>query len=74
MQGFGLVVGDVVGHDIRAAAVMGQLRSMLRALAYETGGGPPAAPSDVVRRLDRVASRLDVPRHRLRWRGARPAG
>ena len=39
---------------------MGQLRSMLRALAYETGSGPPAAPSDVVRRLDRVASRLDV--------------
>jgi serine phosphatase RsbU (regulator of sigma subunit) len=35
---------------------MGQLRSMLRALAYETEG----APSDVVRRLDRVASRLDV--------------
>ena len=33
---------------------------MLRALAYETGSGPPAAPSDVVRRLDRVASRLDV--------------
>jgi PAS domain S-box-containing protein len=53
-------VGDVAGHDLSAAATMGQLRSMLRALAYETGSGPPAAPSDVVRRLDRVASRLDV--------------
>jgi PAS domain S-box-containing protein len=49
-------VGDVAGHDLSAAAAMGQLRSMLRALAYETEG----APSDVVRRLDRVASRLDV--------------
>jgi serine phosphatase RsbU (regulator of sigma subunit) len=49
-------VGDVAGHDLAAAAAMGQLRSMLRALAYETEG----APSDVVRRLDRVASRLDV--------------
>jgi serine phosphatase RsbU (regulator of sigma subunit) len=49
-------VGDVAGHDLSAAAAMGQLRSMLRALAYETEG----APSDVVRRLDRVASRLQV--------------
>jgi PAS domain S-box-containing protein len=49
-------VGDVAGHDLSAAAAMGQLRSMLRALAYETEG----APSDVVRRLDRVASRLEV--------------
>jgi serine phosphatase RsbU (regulator of sigma subunit) len=49
-------VGDVAGHDLSAAATMGQLRSMLRALAYETEG----APSDVVARLDRVASRLDV--------------
>jgi PAS domain S-box-containing protein len=49
-------VGDVAGHDLSAAAQMGQLRSMLRALAYETGD----APSDVVCRLDRVASRLDV--------------
>ena len=53
-------VGDVAGHDLSAAATMGQLRSMLRALAYETGSDPPAAPSDVVRRLDRVASRLGV--------------
>jgi len=49
-------VGDVAGHDLSAAAAMGQLRSMLRALAYETDG----APSDVVACLDRVASRLDV--------------
>lgn len=30
-----LVIGDVVGHDNRAAAAMGQLRSLLRALAYD---------------------------------------
>ncbi|WP_344412800.1 SpoIIE family protein phosphatase [Pseudonocardia ailaonensis] len=53
-----LTVGDVAGHDLAAAATMGQLRSMLRALAYDTDG----APSDVLRRLDRVASQLDVTR------------
>ncbi|WP_079023184.1 SpoIIE family protein phosphatase [Streptomyces odonnellii] len=31
----GLVVGDVQGHDIEAAAVMGQLRTALRAYASE---------------------------------------
>jgi PAS domain S-box-containing protein len=51
-----LAVGDVAGHDLAAAATMGQLRSMLRALAFDTDG----APSDVLRRLDRVASRLAV--------------
>jgi PAS domain S-box-containing protein len=51
-------VGDVAGHDLPAAAVMGQLRSMLRALAYDSD----ADPSEVLDRLDRVASRLDVTR------------
>ncbi len=36
-----LVIGDVVGHDAQAAASMGQLRGLLRALAY-TGGASPA--------------------------------
>ncbi|MGH3317484.1 MAG: SpoIIE family protein phosphatase, partial [Nocardioidaceae bacterium] len=31
----GLVVGDVVGHDLSAAAAMGQLRNTLRAYALE---------------------------------------
>jgi PAS domain S-box-containing protein len=30
-----LVIGDVVGHDSSAAAAMGQLRGLLRALAYD---------------------------------------
>jgi PAS domain S-box-containing protein len=50
-------VGDVAGHDLPAAATMGQLRSMLRALA--DGAAPP---STVVSRLDRVATRLGVTR------------
>jgi PAS domain S-box-containing protein len=51
-----LAVGDVSGHDLSAAATMGQMRSMLRALAYDT----EREPSDVLGRLDRVASRLEV--------------
>ncbi|HZD65786.1 MAG TPA: SpoIIE family protein phosphatase, partial [Acidimicrobiales bacterium] len=43
-----VVVGDVMGHDARAAATMGQLRSMVRALACDTG----ANPSYVLGRLD----------------------
>jgi PAS domain S-box-containing protein len=50
-------VGDVAGHDLPAAATMGQLRNMLRALA--DGELPPSA---AVAALDRVATRLDVTR------------
>jgi phosphoserine phosphatase RsbU/P len=41
-DGIGLVVGDVVGRGIAAAATMGQLRSAVRAFA-STGMGPAAA-------------------------------
>lgn len=41
-----IAVGDVVGHDITAAATMGQLRSVYRALLVEA---PP--PSAVIDRL-----------------------
>jgi serine phosphatase RsbU (regulator of sigma subunit) len=37
----GLVVGDVQGHDVQASAVMGQLRTALRAYAAE-GHAPEA--------------------------------
>jgi serine phosphatase RsbU (regulator of sigma subunit) len=49
----GLVVGDVVGHDIQAAAAMAQLRAALRSYASE-GYGPLA----VLSRLDAFASTL----------------
>jgi PAS domain S-box-containing protein len=51
-------VGDVEGHDLPAAATMGQLRSMLRGLAHDSEDSPSA----VLDRLDRVASGLDVTR------------
>jgi len=35
-----LVIGDVMGHDIEAAAGMSQVRSLLRGIAYSTGAGP----------------------------------
>jgi serine phosphatase RsbU (regulator of sigma subunit) len=43
-----VVIGDVTGHDMDAATRMGQLRSMLRALAWRSDG----PPSDVLRRMD----------------------
>lgn len=49
-----LVIGDVVGHDLRATAAMGQLRSKLRAVAVATG----AAPGDLLTRLDRTLRTL----------------
>ncbi|WP_432561186.1 SpoIIE family protein phosphatase [Kineococcus sp. SYSU DK003] len=36
-----LVIGDVAGHDLGAAAVMGQLRNLLRGIAV-TSAAPPA--------------------------------
>jgi phosphoserine phosphatase RsbU/P len=53
----GLVVGDVVGRGIGAAATMGQLRSAVRALA-STGLGPAA----LVTALDGYARRHGVGR------------
>jgi phosphoserine phosphatase RsbU/P len=54
-QSIGLVVGDVVGRGIEAAAAMGQLRSAVRALA-STGLGPAALLSA----LDAYARRHEV--------------
>lgn len=45
-----LVVGDVVGHGVRAAAIMGQLRNALRAYLHEG-----FRVSGVLERLDRLA-------------------
>jgi serine phosphatase RsbU (regulator of sigma subunit)/anti-sigma regulatory factor (Ser/Thr protein kinase) len=50
----GVAMGDVVGHGIEAAALMGQLRYAMRAYALE--GHPPAGVLD---RLDRVVRSLD---------------
>jgi PAS domain S-box-containing protein len=42
-----VVIGDVVGHDTEAAAAMGQLRGMLRGIAYRDGPGPAAVLSEL---------------------------
>ncbi|TQL24576.1 PP2C family protein-serine/threonine phosphatase [Streptomyces sp. SLBN-134] len=49
-----LVIGDVAGHDMRAAAAMATTRNMLRALLFERGSGPGA----VLTRLDRALHAL----------------
>lgn len=51
-----LVVGDVVGHDAEAAAAMGQVRNLLRAVAVHDGGGP----AEVLRATDGVLRSLGV--------------
>ncbi|MBC3762758.1 SpoIIE family protein phosphatase [Quadrisphaera oryzae] len=35
-----LVIGDVIGHDSRAAAAMGQVRGLVRGIAHATGHRP----------------------------------
>src|SRR2546423_11663339 len=45
----GLVIGDVAGHGLDAAAVMGQFRNALR--AYALGGRGPAAAGERLNRL-----------------------
>jgi anti-sigma regulatory factor (Ser/Thr protein kinase) len=49
----GLVVGDVVGHGIHAAATMGRLRTAVRTLA-----DIDLAPEELLTRLDHVVTRL----------------
>lgn len=71
----GIVVGDVVGNGVEAAAVMGQLKSALKAIATIVDD-----PADVIARLDQYAEHdpgavattlcygvLDRDRHVLRY-------
>jgi serine phosphatase RsbU (regulator of sigma subunit) len=51
----GIAIGDVMGHDVAAAAAMGQLRSVLRSYAYEG-----SSPSVVLDRLDRLVQGFDM--------------
>jgi serine phosphatase RsbU (regulator of sigma subunit) len=52
--GVGIVIGDVMGRGVRAAAIMGQLRATAR--AYAAADLPPA---DVLARLDEAVSGLE---------------
>ena len=51
-----LVIGDVAGHDMPAAAQMGQLRNLLRGIAWHTNPCPHA----VMAALDTTAHGLGV--------------
>ncbi|HEX7354344.1 MAG TPA: SpoIIE family protein phosphatase [Mycobacteriales bacterium] len=51
-----LVIGDVSGHDRTAAAMMGQVRNLLRGLAFDSDDGPAALLS----RLDAALLGLDL--------------
>lgn len=51
-----LVIGDVVGHDTAAAAAMGQVRGLLRGIAWHSGAGP----ADVLTGLDAAIQGLQV--------------
>src|ERR1700722_296323 len=48
-----LIVGDVTGHDMRAASLMGQLRTATRTLAILD-----LTPAEILTRLDRITSDL----------------
>ncbi|CCG01252.1 SpoIIE family protein phosphatase [Blastococcus saxobsidens] len=80
-----LAIGDVVGHDTRAAAAMGQVRGLLRGISYSSGGSPAEVLSELDRAvqglaLDTMATALvahlepepgdETGRVRLRWANA----
>ncbi len=55
-----LVIGDVVGHDSRAAAGMGQLRGVLRTLAYDADGTDHDGCAAVLTRTEHTLRGLAV--------------
>jgi serine phosphatase RsbU (regulator of sigma subunit) len=81
-----LVVGDVAGHSVDATAAMSELRSTVRALAYDHVDGPGAAlqrtdraltglgfgtlATVLVASLERTSARDGVRRWRMRWSSA----
>lgn len=52
-----LVIGDVMGHDIEAAAAMGQVKTLVRGIGYDR----LEAPAELLRRVDHAMVGLDVP-------------
>lgn len=53
-----VTVGDVTGHDLAAATVMGQVRAMLRQAAWDA---PDAPTSDHLARLELACEAFDIP-------------
>ncbi len=52
-----LVIGDVMGHDIEAAAAMGQVKTLVRGIAFDR----LEEPAGVLRRVDYAMVGLAVP-------------
>ena len=81
-----LVIGDVMGHDTAAAAAMGQVRGLLRGIAWHSGDAPAAVlsgldaamqgllvtttASAVVARLEQDGDDRERGVTRLRWSNA----
>ena len=81
-----VVIGDVVGHDTEAAAAMGQLRGMLRGIAYREGPGPAAVLAELdaaiqglgmgtmataaIARVEQTPEEQAAGRTRVRWSNA----
>lgn len=51
-----IAVGDVVGHDILAAAVMGQVRNLLRGIVFSR----PGSPADTLHHLEMAMTGLEL--------------
>jgi PAS domain S-box-containing protein len=56
----GFAAGDVVGHDLSAAAAMGHLRGLLRACAWNSTEDGPSDPVEVLSQVDSLVQGLDV--------------
>jgi serine phosphatase RsbU (regulator of sigma subunit) len=52
-----LVIGDVMGHDIEAAAAMGQVKTLVRGIAFDRS----EEPAGVLRRVDHALVGLAIP-------------
>lgn len=81
-----VVIGDVAGHDIEAAASMGELRALVRGVAMTTGSGPSqllrsvddahlrlggeAIATAVIARIEPMSDDGSVPGAYLRWSNA----
>lgn len=74
----GLVIGDVVGHDVRAASAMGQVRNALRAFVIDGTLDPMEAMARTDRMMDRLGLSLatgvlmvvDVAARTITWSNA----
>ncbi|MEV5880452.1 GAF domain-containing SpoIIE family protein phosphatase [Streptomyces sp. NPDC052101] len=73
-----VVIGDVVGHDLRAAAAMASTRNMMRALLFDRSDPPGAVLSRLDRALESITNspvttttlariEPEAPGWRLRW-------